>query len=204
MGGPREPGHSVGMSRASACRAGTRLLRGGLHGLVALIWPGPCIVCGAALPGSLRNPVCPSCWAALPARVGPGCPRCDLPGEVGFPEGVCADCARLARDRALAVDTLKAALIYRDGAVTVHRQLKLAGADALVAPLARRMAICWSVRGPWAPDVLVPVPPTGIVPKYETGSGTLRYWLKETRVPVTSSAGMPPSLRRVTLRRTVA
>jgi predicted amidophosphoribosyltransferase len=107
----------------------------------------------------LRNPVCPTCWASLPARVGPGCPRCDLPGQVGFPEEVCTDCARLARDRALAVDALKAALVYRDGAVIVHRHLKLAGADALVAPLARRMAICWSVRGPWAPDVVVPVPP---------------------------------------------
>jgi predicted amidophosphoribosyltransferase len=147
------------VDRENAFRAATRLLRGTVHGLVALVWPGPCIVCGAALPGSLRNPVCPACWASLPSRIGPGCPRCDLPHAPVAAEGICTDCERLANDDALVVDTLRAALIYRDGAVTVHRHLKLAGADALVAPLARRMAICWALRGPWTPDLVVPVPP---------------------------------------------
>lgn len=134
-------------------------MRRTLDDVVALIWPGPCLVCNGPLPGACRNPVCPACWASLPARLGPGCPRCDLPRPTDAALTPCEDCSRLARDGALALDTLKAAWVYRDAVVPIHRALKLAGADALVRPLARRMAVCWSLRGPWRPDVVVAVPP---------------------------------------------
>jgi predicted amidophosphoribosyltransferase len=168
----------------------TATLHRTLDGLVALLWPGPCAVCGAALPGSARTCVCPECWAALPPRTGPGCPTCDLPWPPGVGATRCEDCRRLARDGALAIDAVRAAYRYEGSLVIVHRQLKLGGADALVRPLARRMAVCWALRRPWRADLIVPVPPDPlrIGPRRRVPRQLARAVARELRVDWTPAA----------------
>jgi predicted amidophosphoribosyltransferase len=165
-------------------------LRRLLDGTVALIWPGPCILCDAPLPGSARNCVCPPCWAALPSRTGPGCPTCDLPWPPGRGASRCEDCRRLARNGALAVDAVRAAFVYEGTVVTLHRRLKLAGADALVRPLARRMAVCWALRRPWRADLVVPVPadPLRIGPRRRVPRQLARAVARELRLPLRPGA----------------
>lgn len=129
-----------------------------VNAVVEWVWPGPCLVCGGTLPGACRDPVCPACWAALPAIHARArtCARCDLPLEG---RNSCPDC-RLRRARGgWSLDCIRAAYVYREGVVEAHRELKFRGADALVAPFARRMALTWALRGPWEPGLVLPVPP---------------------------------------------
>ncbi|MBP7148873.1 MAG: ComF family protein [Acidobacteria bacterium] len=125
-----------------------------LAALAAYAWPGPCACCGADLPGRAVAGVCPACWVALPLRIGPGCPVCDLPGAT---LATCPDCRTAGGSAPL--ETIVTALLYTGAAVTLHRRMKFGGASDLVPPLARRMASAWRLRGPFEPDLVVPVPP---------------------------------------------
>lgn len=125
-------------------------------GLMVLFWPGPCAVCGGDLPGRSLAGVCPSCWAALPVRRGPGCPRCDLPAPRSLPPSRCPDCGPFGGG---ALKRTVAAFVYREGLVTLHRRLKFAGASDLARPLASLMVEAWRRRGGAAVDVVVRTPP---------------------------------------------
>ncbi|RMG42861.1 MAG: ComF family protein [Acidobacteria bacterium] len=143
--------------RSTSWRRGSRSpsLREALRGLAALLWPGPCLGCGEDLPGRAAAGVCLPCWAELPLHDGEGCRRCALPLHG---DGPCPDCraAGAARRR---LEATVAALVYRDTAVRLHRALKFGGAAALARPLGRLMAAAWAARGPFRPDLLVPIPP---------------------------------------------
>ncbi len=154
--------------RGAAAWAGTRCwavalaaqllleLRQGLTGLVVLFWPGPCAVCGGDLPGRALAGVCPGCWAALPVRRGPGCPRCDLPAPGLLVPDHCPDCSAFG---AGALERTVAAFVYREGVITLHRRLKFQGAVALARPLAALMVEAWRRRGRIAVDLVTRVPP---------------------------------------------
>jgi len=126
-----------------------------IRSILALIAPGPCRVCGDDLPAVALACVCPLCWSSLPLHVGRACARCDLP---------LADAARAAplhecpgRGRS-GLERVVAPFVYEDAAVTLHRLLKFDGADRLAAPLGRAMALAWRLRGPFDPEMCVPVP----------------------------------------------
>jgi predicted amidophosphoribosyltransferase len=123
--------------------------------LSALVWPGPCFACGEDLPGRAIAGACPRCWAALPVRIGPGCPRCDLPGNVPLTPASCPDC----RGGGPELRGTVAAFVYDDPRVALHRRLKFGGALELAPPLAARMSVAWDRRAPGTPDVVVAVPP---------------------------------------------
>jgi predicted amidophosphoribosyltransferase len=100
-----------------------------LNELAALVWPGPCLLCGEDLPPRAVAGVCPACWLAL------------------------------APDRGPTRRGIVAAHVYEGAVVTLHRRLKFAGAVELARPLARRMAAAWRWRGRGGRPLVVPVPP---------------------------------------------
>ncbi len=130
--------------------------------LLALLWPGPCFVCGADLPLAAEAGACPACWAALPRREGPGCPVCDLPSQTPGSALGCPDCRAAGQaggGGVAALERIVAAFEYRDATVAFHRRFKFGGDAALAAPLARAMAAAWTARGDGPADLVVPIPP---------------------------------------------
>lgn len=123
--------------------------------LVAFLWPGRCSLCDGELPVHARASVCPACWTRLPLSNEPRCPRCDLPGWGGG--APCSDCEQWPAGGAL--EGIVAPFVYHEAMRVLHRRLKFGGELDLCGPLGRRMALTWSARGPWLPDLLVPVPP---------------------------------------------
>ncbi|HHN74553.1 MAG TPA: ComF family protein [Acidobacteria bacterium] len=110
-----------------------------LSRMLASLFPGCCLLCGEELPARARFSACPACWAGLPLL-----------------EPAAASDSHPPPDP---LSALVAPYRYEGGTVKLHRRMKFAGALELTIPCAGRMAAAWQVRGPWRPDLLLPVPP---------------------------------------------
>ena len=127
-------------------------LRRVLRGLVELLVPRCCVVCGARLSDDEQRLACGVCWSRVPCITRPQCDRCGYPAA----DGVCRWCAllppyvRAARSVAWMPDGVAGHLIHA---------FKYDGWHRLAEGLAARMA-----RLDWPDDViaervaLVPVP----------------------------------------------
>lgn len=89
-------------------------------GILALLFPGRCVVC--ELPGA---DLCASCRSSLTPLLPPLCERCGAPGP--WPVTRCAECA----GRRLAFATARAAIVYDSGARALVRAWKDHGRRSL-------------------------------------------------------------------------
>jgi len=162
-----------------------------LSTLVAFLWPGRCSLCDGELPVRALVSVCPACWTRLPLSNEPRCPRCDLPGWAR--RAPCPDCGGWPPGGAL--ERIVAPFVYREAMRVLHRRLKFGGELDLCGPLGKRMALAWSVRGPWLPDLIVPVPPDSM--RYGPRRSVVRRLARE----VAGTLGVPFLGRGVRKRR---
>lgn len=93
-------------------------LRNVVAGLLQLVFPTPCHVCGAPLDLARRSALCGGCWDALERMPDVGCRRCGWPfpasaGAAGAEAALCQRC-RETRDE---FEVARALLRYRDGGV---------------------------------------------------------------------------------------
>jgi ComF family protein len=131
-------------------------------GILHLIFPSPCEVCGRPLDLARRSALCGSCWAALERMPRAGCHRCGwpFPAEAaarGAERPLCQRC-RETQDR---FEVARAALCYRQGGVARAAILlcKHGGRLDLLRHLARLLAVEGAAHlaiRDW--DAVVPVP----------------------------------------------
>jgi predicted amidophosphoribosyltransferase len=95
-----------------------------------------------------------------------------------------------------------AAVRYERSAVSLHRELKFGEAIELTGPIATRMAIVWRHRGPFRPDLLVPIPPDPlrIGPRRRTPWRLARAVSRELGAPCRRALRKPRSTRAQTGR----
>ncbi len=131
-------------------------------GLLHLVFPTPCHVCGRPLGRGRRSALCRECWEAL-ERVGEaGCGRCGWPFPAaaaahGVEQPLCQRC-RETHDH---FEAARAVLLYRDGGIARAAILlcKHGGRPGLLRHLAgllAREAPADLMRRTW--DAAVPVP----------------------------------------------
>lgn len=132
------------------------VVRAEFIGLLDLLLPPACLLCGAEASGLTAGRLCPSCLGGIEPLVSPRCPRCALPypTENGT-DHLCEGCLR--EDPPFS--GVAAAGVY-DGPLrrAVHR-LKYGGEIALDRPLAELLdeAVDRQLPG-FRPDLIVPVP----------------------------------------------
>src|SRR5690348_2425603 len=65
-----------------------------LYGLLSVVFPSSCALCGGALEQGLWGGACADCWNALESWSGPACSRCGLPltGSVETEGYLCGGC----------------------------------------------------------------------------------------------------------------
>ncbi len=132
-------------------------LRYELGGLLELLLPPACPLCGGSMPqGPGRPPLCRACLTGIPPLESPCCPRCSLPypAEKGS-DHLCEPCLRQAPPFSWA-----AALgLYQGSLRTAVHRFKFSGAIGLDRPLANLLAEKLKERvEDFQPDLLVPVP----------------------------------------------
>jgi ComF family protein len=118
-----------------------------------LVFPALCPVCDATLGEGRRDPLCGSCWSAIPRLTSSGCPRCGAPLAAGD-SSACGAC--LADPPSW--DWARAAAEYAGVVREAIHAFKFQGRRALARPLAGLiLAQCGDAL---AGDVsaLVPVP----------------------------------------------
>jgi ComF family protein len=123
-----------------------------------LIFPAFCPACGAPLGAGRRDPLCGSCWAAMPRLRPPLCDRCGIPLGVPAPaaagQAACLGCRVDPPPFARA----QGAGTYAGSLRTALHALKFRGQRALARPLAQLIREqCESVFVPEV-EALVPVP----------------------------------------------
>lgn len=122
-----------------------------LLGLLDLLLPPACLLCGRELGGSARSGLCSDCRAGIHPIVPPCCPRCALPhGTAGGTDHLCEPCLREAPP----FSKVYAAGIYEDTLRLAVQRFKYHGAVDLERPLGRLLAENTDFR----PDLVVPVP----------------------------------------------
>jgi ComF family protein len=131
-------------------------LFGELAGLLDLLLPPACFLCGAALPAASVPSFCPACLAALPPLVSPRCPRCALPYPTE--EGTDHLCEGCLRDEP-AFSWVAAAGVYEGSLRQAVHRFKYQGTVGLDRPLGRMLAEALARQAPgWRPDLIAPVP----------------------------------------------
>lgn len=135
------------------------LLRGGFG---QLLFPGPCCLCGGALPDPFAGPACAHCREALTALSDPACPRCGLFFAPGVEPGLCGQCRAGRRPFRFAVSAAVYEGLFRSAIVELkfRRRERLAPLLAAPAVAAYRRAARdseFAAPGP-PPAAVVPVP----------------------------------------------
>ena len=113
-----------------------------------LLFPSRCALCGR-----YGLALCETCAASLPTADLPRCPRCWSPLIRG--EG-CRRCDESASG-GLALEGLRSAFVFREGARELVHALKYSHYFVLASPMGELMAR-YLVSAPLPADVLVPVP----------------------------------------------
>lgn len=120
-----------------------------LSGLLNLIYPSKCPVCGKSADNFSYSPICLACWSDIKPREGPFCGLCAAPLE-SFGATVCAGCMKKKPEFSGAVS-----FGLYDGALKeAISALKFSGVKRLSRPLAGLLA---GVQMPRA-DIIAPVP----------------------------------------------
>ena len=115
-----------------------KLAEGMAAGLVGLLFPPRCYLCGREL--SELSPLCPECLAVIPRWDGPTCLVCGRPVEEGV--DLCRDCATEGRPYAWA----RSLGPYEGELRRLIQALKYEGERALARPLGRLLADLISPR----------------------------------------------------------
>jgi ComF family protein len=130
-----------------------------VDGLLRLLYPPVCKVCGERLPEELRIGLCPACWRSVELIKHPWCSACGQPitqREISDPRGenLCLDC-RVAPFPV----TLRGTARYAEPLIRLLYEFKYdfwpSLADQLGDLFVER---AHALFGPWRPEVVVPVP----------------------------------------------
>ncbi len=146
----RGPGHSiVGLGRGLLTATG--------RGLVTVLLPAVCPLCGGRGLPEGADPVCGPCAARLEPLIGPCCSRCALPFSGGGPDHPCPRCAADPPP----FDGLRAWGPYRGALLEAIQRLKYGG-DLALRRLLEELAVAAARRDPPVPRpaAVVPVPCT--------------------------------------------
>jgi ComF family protein len=139
--------------------------RSWLGGLLDLVFPALCPVCGTQLGAGRRDPLCGLCWERVERLTPPWCRICGLPfgrfaGDraPADQDGLghrCGECRR----RSPAFSYARSATRYGDVVRDALHAFKFLGRRALAAPLGDLLADMGRQSLPVAdPDLLIPVP----------------------------------------------
>jgi ComF family protein len=120
-----------------------------------LVFPALCPVCGATLAEGRRDPLCGTCWSAIPRLGPPCCERCGVPLPAGGP-AACGACVA----EPPAWDWTRAAADYAGVVREAIHAFKFDGRRTLARPLAALVLAQWGDRLAAGVGGLVPVPLT--------------------------------------------
>jgi ComF family protein len=124
-----------------------------------LIFPAVCPVCASTLAEGRRDPLCGTCWTAIPRLLPPCCARCGAGLSLTVPPapGVLQMCGR-CRTEPPAWDWARAGAVYEGPVRQAIHALKFEGRAALARPLAALLLEPWGTELADRVDALVPVP----------------------------------------------
>ena len=131
------------------------VIREGLDGLLRLIYPPSCVLCGRRLPPGRRLGLCDSCWLSVELVRAPVCEICGRPlNDDERLGGLCFDC-RLNP----APMIIRSAAHYREPLVSLIYLCKYEfWPSAARQPAELLVERAHALFGDWRPDVVVPVP----------------------------------------------
>ena len=130
-----------------------------VDGLLRLLYPPVCKVCGERLPEELRIGLCPACWRSVELIKHPWCGACGRPitqKEISDPRGenLCLDC----RVSPFPV-TLRGTARYTEPLIRLLHEFKYGFWPTMSEQLADLFVErAGALFGPWRPEVVVPVP----------------------------------------------
>jgi ComF family protein len=120
-----------------------------------LVFPALCPVCHSTLAAGRRDPLCGTCWDAIPRLAPPCCERCGLTwSAVGQMAGLCGHCLAEPPEWDWARAGAEYTAVIRDA---IHA-FKFEGRRTLARPLAALVAGQWGAALPAGVDAVVPVP----------------------------------------------
>ena len=125
------------------------MLRSTLNGMVDLVLPERCLVCGR-FGGSIHL----ECVGGLPAADGVRCARCWAPSRVSEVGTLCDRCAGEGAPEGL--DALRTSFRFAGIARRAILEAKFRGVTGLFEPLSSSLA--GEVQASWRADVVVPIP----------------------------------------------
>lgn len=127
-----------------------------VSGLLDLLLPPACPLCGVEQPGSPPYQLCPDCRAGIHPLCSPFCPRCALPYPTeGGSDHLCEDCLRTPPPFAWA----RGVGIYEDTLRTAIQRFKFEGAFGLDRSLSQLLARTLGADVErFRPDLVTPVP----------------------------------------------
>jgi ComF family protein len=130
-------------------------IKEGLDGLLRLIYPPACVLCGRRLPPGRRLGLCDPCWLSVELVKAPVCETCGRPlNDDERPAGLCFDC-RLQPPPLV----IRAAALYREPLVSLIYLCKYDfWPTAALQPAELLVERAHALFGSWRPDVVAPVP----------------------------------------------
>jgi len=130
-------------------------------GLLRLLYPPVCQVCGERLDEGLKIGLCPACWRLVVLIKHPWCAACGKPllkKEIVDPRGenLCLDCRVLG---GLSPVTLRGTALYREPLVQLIKEFKYRFWPTLAEQLSGLFAErADALFGAWRPVIIIPVP----------------------------------------------
>jgi len=128
-----------------------------LEGLLSVLYPDGCKVCGTLVPELRQASICAGCWAGVRRVAGPVCSICGrpLPAGPGPADGRCGNCLFAAPPFTAA----RAAAYYEGTLREVIHHFKFGRQANLATPLADLLYQAYQETQPWLRvDVVVAVP----------------------------------------------
>ncbi len=135
------------------------ILRGALDALVAVLFPGPCRICGRTLTNASRIPICEACLAAFEPIAEPMCVCCGRPFVSTVAGQAIEPRCRLCRVSFYAFDVARSFAVYDDTLSEAILLMKYEEVTRLGDWFAERLAETVAREGArWRADLVVPVP----------------------------------------------
>jgi ComF family protein len=130
-----------------------------VNGLLRLLYPPVCLVCGERLPEERKIGLCPACWRCVELIKHPWCGACGkqmTQREVSDPQGenLCLDCRR----NPFPV-TMRGTAVYAEPLIRLLHEFKYDFWPSLAEQLGDLFVErAYALFGAWRPDTVVPVP----------------------------------------------
>lgn len=135
------------------------IFRGALDALAAVLFPGPCRICGETLVNASRVPVCQACLAAFERIGAPMCLCCGRPFDSTVAGEAMQPRCRLCRVNFYAFDAARSFAVYDEALFEAVMLMKYDEVTRLGHWFADRLAEIAEGEGTdWRPDLVVPVP----------------------------------------------